>query len=165
MEIFHSRRLWIEKRMILLPNGIEREKVIVHPTNAVAILPLNGDRCKLLKQYRYAIDQYIFEAPAGTMEPGEEPLVTARRELIEETGFAAKTITEKGFIFTTPGYTDEKIYLFEARDLSPSHEFGKDEDEVIEVVDFAIRDLIGMIRNGTIVDAKTICLIQCCLGC
>jgi ADP-ribose pyrophosphatase len=165
MEIFRSRRLWIEKRMILLPNGIEREKVIVHPTNAVAILPLNGDRCKLLKQYRYAIDQYIFEAPAGTMEPGEEPLVTARRELIEETGFAAKTITEKGFIFTTPGYTDEKIYLFEARDLSPSHEFGKDEDEVIEVVDFAIRDLIGMIRNGTIVDAKTICLIQCCLGC
>jgi ADP-ribose pyrophosphatase len=164
MEIFRSRRLWIEKRMILLPNGIEREKVIVHPTNAVAILPLNGDRCKLLKQYRYAIDQYIFEAPAGTMEPGEEPLVTARRELIEETGFAAKTITEKGFIFTTPGYTDEKIYLFEARDLSPSHEFGKDEDEVIEVVDFAIRDLIGMIRNGTIVDAKTICLIQCCLG-
>jgi ADP-ribose pyrophosphatase len=165
MEIFRSRRLWIEKRMILLPNGIEREKVIVHPSNAVAILPLNGDRCKLLKQYRYAIDQYIFEAPAGTMEPGEEPLVTARRELIEETGFAAKTITEKGFIFTTPGYTDEKIYLFEARDLSPSHEFGKDEDEVIEVVDFSIRDLIGMIRNGTIVDAKTICLIQCCLGC
>jgi len=165
MEIFRSRRLWIEKRMILLPNGIEREKVIVHPSNAVAILPLNGDRCKLLKQYRYAIDQYIFEAPAGTMEPGEEPLVTARRELIEETGFAAKTITEKGFIFTTPGYTDEKIYLFEARDLSPSHKFGKDEDEVIEVVDFAIRDLIGMIRNGTIVDAKTICLIQCCLGC
>jgi ADP-ribose pyrophosphatase len=165
MEIFRSRRLWIEKRMIPLPNGIEREKVIVHPSNAVAILPLNGDRCKLLKQYRYAIDQYIFEAPAGTMEPGEEPLVTARRELIEETGFAAKTITEKGFIFTTPGYTDEKIYLFEARDLSPSHEFGKDEDEVIEVVDFAIRDLIGMIRNGTIVDAKTICLIQCCLGC
>jgi ADP-ribose pyrophosphatase len=165
MEIFRSRRLWIEKRTILLPNGIEREKVIVHPSNAVAILPLNGDRCKLLKQYRYAIDQYIFEAPAGTMEPGEEPLVTARRELIEETGFAAKTITEKGFIFTTPGYTDEKIYLFEARDLSPSHEFGKDEDEVIEVVDFAIRDLIGMIRNGTIVDAKTICLIQCCLGC
>jgi ADP-ribose pyrophosphatase len=165
MEIFRGRKLWIEKRTIRLPNGIEREKVIVHPSNAVAILPLNGDRCKLLKQYRYAIDQYIFEAPAGTMEPGEEPLVTARRELIEETGFAAKTITEKGFIFTTPGYTDEKIYLFEAHDLSPSQEFGKDEDEVIEVVDFAIRDLINMIRSGTIVDAKTICLIYTCLGC
>jgi ADP-ribose pyrophosphatase len=131
----------------------------------VAILPLNGDRCKLLKQYRYAIDQYIFEAPAGTMEPGEDPLETARRELIEETGFAAKTIAEKGFIYTTPGYTDEKIFLFEARDLSPSREFGKDEDEVIEVVDIAINDLTGMISDGTIVDAKTICLIHHCLGC
>jgi ADP-ribose pyrophosphatase len=165
MEIFRGRRLWIEKRLIRLPNGIEKEKVIVHPSNAVAILPLNGDRCKLLKQYRYAIDQYIFEAPAGTMEPGEDPLETARRELIEETGFTAQSIVSKGFIYTTPGYTDEKIYLFEARDLSPSQEYGKDEDEVIEVVDIAIIDLIGMIRNGTIVDAKTICLIHHCLGC
>jgi len=165
MEIFRGRRLWIEKRMILLPKGIEREKLIVHPSNAVAILPLNGDRCKLLKQYRYAINQYIFEAPAGTMEPGEDPLETARRELIEETGFTAKTIIEKGFIFTTPGYTDEKIFLFEARDLSPSQEYGKDEDEVIEVVNIAISDLNGMIKNGTIVDAKTICLIHHCLGC
>ena len=165
MEIFRGRRLWIEKRTIRLPNGIEREKVIVHPSNAVAILPLNGDRCKLLKQYRYAIDQYIFEAPAGTMEPGEEPLVTARRELIEETGFTAQTIVPKGFIYTTPGYTDEKIFLFEARDLSPSKEYGKDEDEVIEVVDIATGDLIDMIQNGTIVDAKTICLIHTCIGC
>ena len=165
MEIFRSRRLWIEKRTIRLPNGIEREKVIVHPSNAVAILPLNGDRCKLLKQYRYAIDQYIFEAPAGTMEPGEDPLETARRELIEETGFSAKTIVKKGFIFTTPGYIDEKIFLFEARDLSPSQEYGKDEDEVIEVVDIAIAALKGMIREGSIVDAKTICLIHHCLGC
>ncbi len=165
MEIFRGRRLWIEKRSIRLPNGIEKEKVIVHPSNAVAILPLNGDRCKLLKQYRYAIDQYIFEAPAGTMEPGEDPLETARRELIEETGFTAQTMFQKGFIYTTPGYTDEKIFLFEARDLSPSQEYGKDEDEVIEVVDIAIIDLIGMIRNGTIVDAKTICLIHHCLGC
>jgi ADP-ribose pyrophosphatase len=165
MEIFRGRRLWIEKRTIRLPNGIEREKVIVHPSSAVAILPLNGDRCKLLKQYRYAIDQYIFEAPAGTMEPGEEPLVTARRELIEETGFTAQTIVPRGFIYTTPGFTDEKIFLFEARDLSPSKEYGKDEDEVIEVVDIATGDLIDMIQNGTIVDAKTICLIHTCIGC
>ena len=165
MEIFRGRRLWIEKRSIRLPNGIEREKVIVHPSSAVAILPLNGDRCKLLRQYRYAIDQYIFEAPAGTMEPGEEPMVTARRELIEETGFTAQTIVPKGFIYTTPGYTDEKIFLFEARDLSPSQEYRKDEDEVIEVVDIATGELIEMIHNGTIVDAKTICLIHTCIGC
>ena len=165
MEIFRGRRLWIESRMIRLPNGIEREKVIVHPSNSVAILPIVGERCKLVKQYRYAIDQYIFEAPAGTMEPGEDPLQTAHRELIEETGFAAQKMLEKGFIYTTPGYTDEKIFLFEARDLSPSTEFGKDDDEVIEVVDVAISDLPAIIRDGTIVDAKTICLIHRCFGC
>jgi ADP-ribose pyrophosphatase len=165
MEIFRGRRLWIEKRTIRLPNGIDREKIIVHPSNAVAILPVQGDRCKLLRQYRYAIDQYIFEAPAGTMEPGEDPLKTAGRELIEETGFVAKTIVPKGFIYTTPGYTDEKIFLFEARDLSPSDEYEKDEDEIIEVKDIATSDLNEMIINGAIVDAKTICLIHRCLGC
>jgi ADP-ribose pyrophosphatase len=119
----------------------------------------------LLKQYRYAVDQYIFEAPAGTMEEDEDPIETAQRELIEETGFVAKTIVPKGFIYTTPGYTDEKIFLFEARDLSPSEEFGKDEDEIIEVMDVATSDLNDMIINGIIVDAKTICLIHRCLGC
>ena len=165
MEIFRGRRLWIETKTIRLPTGREREKVIVHPSGAVAILPLDGDRCKLLRQYRYAIDQHIIEAPAGTMEQGEDPRETARRELIEETGFAAGTIVPRGFIYTTPGFTDEKIFLFEARDLSPSQEFWKDEDEVIEVIDVAVSDLPEMIRNGTIVDGKTICLIQRCLGC
>jgi ADP-ribose pyrophosphatase len=165
MEIFRGRRLWIEKRAIRFPSNIEKEKVIVHPSNAVAILPLNDDRCKLLKQYRYAIDQYIYEAPAGTMEPGEDPLKTAHRELIEETGFSARTIIQKGFIYTTPGYTDEKIFLFEARDLSPSREYEKDDDEIIEVVDIATKDLAAMIHGGTIVDAKTICLIYHCLRC
>jgi ADP-ribose pyrophosphatase len=165
MEIFRGRRLWIEQRTIRLPHGAEREKVIVHPSNAVAIFPIQGDRCKLLKQYRYAIDQYIFEAPAGTMEPGEDPQSAAGRELIEETGFAATTIIPKGFIYTTPGYTDEKIFLFEARGLSPSDEFGKDEDEIIEVKDIPLSDLNTMIIDGTIVDAKTICLIHRCLGC
>lgn len=165
MEIFRGRRLWIEKKTIRLPTGREREKVIVHPSGAVAILPLQGDRCKLLRQYRYAIDLHIIEAPAGTMEEGEDPLATARRELIEETGFAAGTIIPRGFIYTTPGFTDEKIFLFEARDLSPSQEFGKDEDEVIEVIDVATSDLPDMIRDGSIVDGKTICLIQRCLGC
>jgi ADP-ribose pyrophosphatase len=99
------------------------------------------------------------------MEAGEEPAETARRELIEETGFASKTIEPRGFIYTTPGFTDEKIFLFEARDLSPSDEYRKDEDEIIEVVDIPTAHLRSMVRDGTIVDAKTICLIYHCLGC
>jgi ADP-ribose pyrophosphatase len=165
MEIFRGSRLWIETKTIRLPTGTEREKVIVHPSNAVAILPLQGDRCKLLRQYRYAIDQYIVEAPAGTMEAGEDPLATAGRELIEETGFAAGALHPRGFIYTTPGFTDEKIFLFEARELVPSQQYEKDEDEVIEVIDVPVADLGRMIRDGEIVDGKTICLVQRCLGC
>ena len=103
--------------------GLVREKVIVHPSNAVAILPIEGKQCKLIRQYRYAIDDYIFEAPAGALEEGEDPLAAAGRELIEETGFAARTIEPRGFIITTPGYTDEKIFLYEAHGLSPSQEY------------------------------------------
>ncbi|HPS23901.1 MAG TPA: NUDIX hydrolase [Methanoregulaceae archaeon] len=165
MEIFRGRRLWIEQRNVSLPNGIERQKVIVHPSNAVAILPINGKQCKLIRQYRYAIDEYIFEAPAGALEKGENPLAAAGRELIEETGFAAQKIEHRGFIFTTPGYTDEKIFLYEARGLTPSQEFDMDDDEVIEVVDIPVSDLNRMILEGSLVDAKTICLIHRCLGC
>jgi len=163
MEIFRGRRLWIEQRDVSLPNGLIRQKLIVHPSNAVAMLPIEADRCKLIRQYRYAIDDYILEAPAGGLEAGEDPLAAAGRELSEETGFAAQNIEPRGHIITTPGYTDEKIFLFEARGLSPSQEFEKDEDEVIEVVDIATRDLPTMVRNGTITDAKTICLICRCL--
>jgi ADP-ribose pyrophosphatase len=164
MEIYRGRRLWVEKVMIPLPKGGEREKVIVHPSNAVAILPVDGNRCKLLKQFRYAIDREIIEAPAGTMEQGEEPIETAHRELIEETGFAARTLIPRGFIYTTPGFTDEKIFLFEARGLYPSSAFEKDEDEIIEVIDVALGNVGIMIRDGMIVDAKTICLYQRCEG-
>ena len=163
MEIYRGRRMSIEKISIRLPNGHEREKVIVHPSNAVAIFPVEGDRCKLLKQFRYAINQNIIEAPAGTMEEGENPLETAHRELIEETGFGAKTMIPRGFILTTPGFTDEKIFLFEARELFPSQEYSKDEDEMIEVIDVATADLTMMIRDGAIIDAKTICLIHKCM--
>ncbi|MDD1703650.1 MAG: NUDIX hydrolase [Methanoregula sp.] len=163
MEIYRGKRLTIEKRIFRLPNGLGVEKVIVHPSNAVAILPLDGDRCKLLKQFRYAVDREIVEAPAGTMEEGEDPLQTAHRELIEETGFGARTLIPRGSILTTPGFTDEKIFLFEGRDLYPSDEFSKDEDERIEVFDVATKELDRMIRDGMIVDAKTICLIHRCL--
>jgi ADP-ribose pyrophosphatase len=165
MEIFRGRRLWIEQRDVSLPNGLVRQKVIVHPSDAVAVLPVEGKRCKLIRQYRYAIDDYIFEVPAGALEGGEDPLEAAGRELIEETGFAARIIEPRGFIITTPGYTDEKIYLYEAHGLSPSREYEKDEDEIIEVRDIPVKDLDGMIRDGTIVDAKTICIIHRCFGC
>ncbi|KUG19088.1 MAG: NUDIX hydrolase [Methanomicrobiaceae archaeon] len=163
MEIYRGRRLSVEKTSISLPDGTTRERVVVHPGNAVAILPREGESCYLIRQFRPVIGAYIYEAPAGTMDEGETPEETAYRELIEETGMKALSFRPAGFIYTTPGFTDEKIYLFEARDLLPCTDYEKDDDEVIEVVKVGIGEIRSMIRDGRIVDAKTICLACRCL--
>ena len=100
MEIFRGRKLWIENKKITLPNGFVKDAVIVHPKNAVAVLPVTPTGYKILRQYRHAVGQYIWEAPAGTMEDGEDPLETAHRELIEEAGVSAKL--PSGVITLTP---------------------------------------------------------------
>jgi len=163
MEIYHGKRLTIEKKEITLPNGKRTERVVVHPGGAVAILPVIGDDCYLIRQYRFAIDDYIFEAPAGTIDEGEEPQETAYRELIEETGMKAETFVPKGWIYPSPGYTDERIWLYLAEGLSPCSDYSMDDDEVIDVVRVPVRDLAVMIADGRIVDAKTICLACRCV--
>jgi ADP-ribose pyrophosphatase len=163
MEIYRGKRLSIEKKVFTLPNGKTKERVVVHPGGAVAILPVVGEDCYLLRQYRFAVDDYIYEAPAGTIDEGEEPHETAYRELIEETGMKAETFVPKGWIYPSPGYTDERIWLYLAEGLSPCSDYGMDDDEVIEVVRVPVRDLQAMIADGRIVDAKTICLACRCL--
>jgi ADP-ribose pyrophosphatase len=159
-ELYRGKRLVVEQKTVRLPGGKEVERVLVRPGDAVAVLPVRADSsCYLIRQYRFAINDYIYEVPAGTMNPGERPLETARRELIEETGLQAETFLDRGFIYTTPGFTDERIFLFEAFGLSPSCEFAKDEDEVIEVVKIPVAELPHMISDGRISDAKTIALI------
>ncbi len=164
-DLYRGKRLTVERKEYPLPGGKVVERVVVRPGDAVAMLPVHGDgTCSLIRQYRFAIGEFILEAPAGTLNPGEEPLDAARRELIEETGLQAGSFVPRGFIYTTPGFTDERIYLYEARDLSPSTRFHPDEDEVIEVVRMPLGDLQGMIVDGRISDAKTICLVSRCQG-
>ncbi len=164
MEIYRGKRLSIETREFTLPNGTKKERVIVRPGGAVAILPVEGGDCYLLRQYRFAVDDYIYEAPAGTIDEGEEPHETAYRELIEETGMKAETFVPKGWIYPSPGYTDERIWLYLAEGLSPCSDYQMNDDEVIEVVRVPVGDVKAMIEDGRIVDAKTICLVCRCLG-
>ncbi|MDH7491255.1 MAG: NUDIX hydrolase [Methanolinea sp.] len=164
-EIYRGKRLAVERREYVLPNGKRVEKVSVHPGNAVAMLPFFGDgSCCLIRQFRFVVGTYILEAPAGTLEPGEDPLEAARRELIEETGFDAETFIPRGWIYTTPGFSDEVIFLYEVRGLFPSSIHEKDEDEVIETVRVRTGDLPAMVRDGRISDAKTISLVCRCMG-
>ena len=164
-DLYHGKRLSVEMRAVPLPDGRIKDRVIVHPGNAVAILPRGENDCLyLLRQYRYAIDAYIYEAPAGTMAPGESPHETAARELIEETGFAAGRLIDRGMIFTTPGFSDEQLFLFEAQELFPSSEYEKDEDEIIELIKVNAHEFRSMCLDGRISDAKTLCLAYRCLG-
>jgi ADP-ribose pyrophosphatase len=162
--IYRGRRLSVEKRAIRAKDGTTRERVLVRPSDAAAVLPLQDNTGYLIRQYRFAIDQYLYEVPAGTMDPGETPEQTAVRELREETGFTTGRLIPRGFVFTTPGFTTERIYLFEARDLSLADNPSLDEDEEIELAPFSRGDLVMMIEDGRICDAKTICLIHRCLG-
>jgi ADP-ribose pyrophosphatase len=157
-EIYRGRRLSVEKRVFTLPDGREREKVMIHPGDAVAILPVREGRCCLVRQHRFAIGETIWEAPAGTIETGETPLETAKRELAEEVGLGADRWEPLGFIFTTPGFSDERLYLFVARDTYPVTGHLPDDDEILQPFWITIPILMTMCRDGRIRDAKTICL-------
>lgn len=163
-EIYRGKRLRVVKELYRLPSGREKERIVIHPGDAVAMLPIEGDSCILLRQFRFAIGEYLCEAPAGTLDPGETPLETAKRELIEETGLSGERFIPRGFIYTTPGFTTEKIHLFEVRGLAPSREYVKDEDEEIDVVRIPSSEVLAMARDGRIRDAKTIALVSRCLG-
>lgn len=140
-----------------LPNGkISRKDILKHP-GACGIIPITNDgRIMLIKQYRKAIEEAIYEIPAGKLEKGEDPKICAYRELEEETGYKADTLVYLGKIATVPGFCDEYLYLYKAIGLKET-QTNFDEDEYIEIEYFTNEEVKGMIKNGMIKDAKTIC--------
>ncbi|MDD1673781.1 MAG: NUDIX hydrolase [Methanomicrobiales archaeon] len=161
--IYQGRRLSIEKESYPYPDGRLMERVVVKPANAAAILPIEDETCYLIRQFRFAIGEYLYEAPAGTLDMGETSEQAAYRELQEETGLTAGRLIPKGFVYSTPGFTTERIYLYEARDLSSLGNKETEDDELIELAPFSCSELLDMAMNGRIHDAKTICLIHRCL--
>jgi ADP-ribose pyrophosphatase len=150
---------------VRFPDGSEGELEMIRHSGAAAVLPLldppsqPDPRVLLVHQFRYAADGYVFEVPAGRPDrPGEDWEVCAHRELEEETGHSAGRLIPLATIFTTPGFTDERIHLFMATDLRPG-KAGRDVDEFIELVTVPLSEAIAMIGDGRIVDAKTICTI------
>jgi ADP-ribose pyrophosphatase len=112
----------------------------------------------LIRQYRYAADGYILEVPAGKLDPGESPESCAAREVIEEAGVRAGTLHPLGWIFTTPGFTDEKIHLFAATGLSAAPQ-DLDDDEVIEIVRMPLAEALRLASTGGIRDGKSLCCL------
>ncbi len=127
----------------------------------VAIKEINSKKdakILLVKQFRYPINQVVFELPAGKLEKGEDPNLACKRELEEETGYRAQNWKSLGYINTSPGFCDEKLYLYLATDLEFVGEH-PDEGEIIQAYEFNLSEVKEMIYNGQINDAKTICAI------
>lgn len=130
-------------------------EVVEHPGGAVVLGVLPDKRIILIKQYRYPIDKFIYELPAGKLDHGEDPKVCAIRELEEETGFKPGKVELLTYIYTTPGFCSEKLYIYLAEDLREKEQ-NLEEGEVLSVEFKSIDEAVEMVLNGEIVDAKSI---------
>jgi ADP-ribose pyrophosphatase len=145
---------------IRYPDGSEADVDIVRHSGASAVVPFLSDpegedpQILLLRQYRYAADGYLYEIPAGRLDPGETPADCAARELKEETGCTAKQMEPLITMVTTPGFTDERIHLFMATDLTHG-EVAREADEFADVIIMRLSEALELIQRGEIVDGKT----------
>lgn len=167
--VYSGRVLNLDIDRVRFPDGSEGELEMIRHSGASAVIPVLSDpggedpQLLLMRQYRYAAERYLYEIPAGRLDPGESPLECAIRELREETGCTAERVEPLTSIYTTPGFTDERIHLFMATGLSMG-ESQREADEFIEVVSFPMSEVLAMVERGDIVDAKTLVAILFAAG-
>jgi ADP-ribose pyrophosphatase len=158
-EIFSGRIFDVILDSLRFAHGLELTMEVVRHGGAAAVVPVRDDgHLVLIRQYRYPVDKYIWEVPAGKYDDGEDSISCAAREMEEEVGYRAKEIEKIGSILTTPGFSDEKIDLYMARGLERT-ESNPDPDEFIDVVAVPIDQALDMIENGEVEDAKSIVAI------
>jgi ADP-ribose pyrophosphatase len=157
-EIHRGRVLHLVIETVTLPNGHRMELEVVRHPGASAIVALtDADEVLLVRQYRHAVGGFIYEVPAGKLD-GEAPEVCAARELIEEAGVEAGSLEKLGSIVTTPGFSDEVIHIFLARDLRPAAQ-ALEPDEVLTVEKVPFAHALAMCARGELRDAKSQCAL------
>jgi len=154
-KIFKGRVFSVSRERKTFPNGRKVYLEQVHHPGAVLVVPFIEKDIILIRQYRGVIGKYIWELPAGTLEKGESPLACARRELAEETGYRALDLKKVGMIYTTPGFSDEKISLFTAK-CGRQKKPRTDRDELIRIKRFTRKEIRVLFLKGRITDSKTI---------
>lgn len=160
-EIYKGKIITLNRDSVRLPDGTVAEMDVARHSGASAVVPFlsgpMGDEPQvlLIRQYRFAAGGYIYEIPAGRLEPDEKPIDCAARELKEETGCTADHIEPLTTILTTPGFTDEVIHIFMATGLTHG-QHDREADEFVEVVIMRLSEALERISNGEITDAKTI---------
>jgi len=163
--VYDGRVVRVEVDTVRFPDGSTGELEIIRHPGAAAIVPCTSDpqgdpdpTILLIRQYRYATGGFLWEIPAGTLNPGEDPEACARRELREEAGVTADRLQRLTSIWTTPGFTDEVIHLYLASGLTAGKP-SRERDEFIEVVPQPLSQVLARIRDGEIRDAKTLVAI------
>ncbi|HZK44535.1 MAG TPA: NUDIX hydrolase [Syntrophomonadaceae bacterium] len=158
--VFSGKIINVQVDTVSLPNGGQSTREIVKHAEAVAIVAVDeGNNIYLVKQYRKPVEQVLLELPAGLLEPDEDILTAAYRELAEETGLRAKKMDKVLSFYSAPGFTDEKIHIFIARDFIKG-ETDLDVDEFVETVKIPLTEAYEMIATEKIIDAKTIIGLQ-----
>ena len=164
--VYSGRVLNLDIDAVRFPDGSTGELEIFRHPGAAAVIPVLSPQgtadpeILLIRQYRYATDGVVWEIPAGRLDAGEAPEACARRELQEETGMEAERIEKLTMIYTTPGFCDERIHLFAAygvRESGAGHR--READEFVELAPMSLSRALGLIRDGEISDAKTICAV------
>jgi ADP-ribose pyrophosphatase len=159
----------VSEEKVRFPDGSTGILDVVHHPGASAVVPFLSDPAGddptilLIRQFRHAAGRWLLEVPAGRLDAGESPEACAHRELREETGCSAQTLTPLVSIFTTPGFSDERIHLFMATGLSRG-DAKREADEFIEPVTVLLSDALKQISIGEIEDAKTVVAILCAAG-
>jgi ADP-ribose pyrophosphatase len=156
---YRGPAFWVTTDQVQEPSGVKARRDIVHHSGSVVVLAVDGTgrepRVLLLRQYRHAAQQYLWELCAGRIDAGENPLPAAKRELLEETGFTARHWKRIFKFYASPGFVAETMAIYLARGLRAG-QAQPEEDEVIETRFFPLRDAVKMVMNNTIRDAKTI---------
>jgi len=158
-KIFDGRLLKLFTGQRRLPNGIKCYLEEIRHPGASLVVPFLGKKIIFIRQFRPVIGKYIWELPAGTLEPGEKPSACAKRETAEETGYSVVALSKIGEIYTTPGFCTERIHVFRAE--CSGREYAKgDADELIRVKLFTKAEIRKMFAAGKINDSKTICALS-----
>jgi len=154
--LYQGKILNLRRDTVLLANGRQASREVVEHVESAAAVPLLGDgRVVLVEQWRYPVEQALLEIPAGIIDPGEQPAEAMRRELTEETGYAAGRLELLFSVYLAPGYSQELIHIFLAQDLQPA-EADCDDDEIIRVRKIPFEDAVAACLHGELTDAKTV---------
>ena len=157
--VFNGKIINVRNDDAILPDGAPCKREIVEHGGGACVLYVKEGKALFVRQYRYAYGEVVLEIPAGKLNAGEDPKQAAYRELIEEAGVKAEEITLSFVVYPSPGYTNEKIYIFEAKG-GTSVAANPDEDEFLEVEYIPLDKVKEMLANGEIKDSKTIIALQ-----